>query len=349
MSEAAASRIRLGQSRALSLLRFVSILGLGLIAFAIVLLALGKNPIQAYADTFSYTFGTINGFSVVTARTIPLILTALAVALPSRLGLINIGGEGQLFMGALLGTWGALTFDQLPAILLLPLVVILGFVGGGLWAALPGALRAAGLVHETISTLLLNFVAPMWVNFFIFGAWRSPDSASYPQSNALVDAARLPTVGDTRVHAGLIFGALALVFYWFLMTRTRWGLEMRAIGGNAEGARRVGIPLGRFIIVAMFIAGGMAGLAGMGQVSAVEGRLRQGLSPGFGFAGFLISWLAGGNPLGIVLMAFLFSMITTGGDILQITQGVPFAAVNILLALILFVVLAKPSFRRGTS
>ena len=343
MSEAATSRLRLRQTRVSGLLRFLTVLVLGLVAFAIVLLALGKDPLKAYADTFSYTFGSINGFSEVTARSIPLILTALAVALPSRLGLINIGGEGQLLMGALLATWGALTFDQLPALLLLPLIVVLGFAGGGLWATLAGALRAAGLVHETISTLLLNFIAPMWVNFFIFGPWRSPDSASYPQSDAFPDAARLPTVGDTRVHAGLILGALALVFFWFLMERTRWGLEMRAIGGNPEAARRVGIPIGRYIVVTMFIAGGLAGLAGMAQVSAVEGRLRQGLSPGFGFAGFLISWLAGGNPVGIVLMAFVFSMITTGGDILQITQGLPFAAVNILLALILFVVLARPT------
>ena len=342
-AEKATLPFALNHPRVLLVVRYASILTAALVAFAVVLLAVGKDPFQAYADTFIYTFGSLRGFSEVIARMIPLVLTAAAVALPSRLGLINIGGEGQLYMGAWLATWGALTFDHLPKLVLLPMVALLGFIGGGLWAALAGALRAKGWVHETISTLLLNYVAPAWANYFIFGPWRSPDSASYPQSDALVDAARLPTFGDSRVHVGLLLGWLALAFYWFLFRTTRWGLEMRAIGGNPDGARRVGIPLGTYIILAMFLAGGIAGLAGMGQVSAVEGRLKQGLSTGYGFAGFLISWLAGGNPLGILLMAFLLSVIRTGGDILQITQGLPFAAVNILLALVLMIVLARPA------
>ena len=330
------------------LIRYLGIFIVATVVFALVLLVSGKDPIRAYADTLTHTFGSASGFADVIARMIPVLLTAIAVALPSRLGLINIGGEGQLYMGAWLATWAALTFDELATGLLLPLVVIMGFLGGGLWAAISGFLRAKGWVHETISTLLLNYVAPTFVNFFIFGAWRSADSASFPQSDAFVDAARLPRLGDTRVHLGLIIGMIALIFYWFLMTRTRWGLEMRSIGGNPEAARRVGIPVSRYIIIALFIGGGIAGLAGMGEVAGVAGRLKQNLSPGYGFSGFLISWLSGGNPLGIFFMAFLLSMIRSGGDILQITQGIPFAVVNILLALILFVVLASP-FQKGNA
>ena len=344
-TDRAAFPVRLNRPRLVLGLRYAGIFGAALIGFAGVLLLVGKNPAQAYADTFAYTFGSGRGFSEVIARMIPLILTAAAVALPSRLGLINIGGEGQLYMGAWLATWGALAFDYLPGLILLPLVVLLGFIGGGLWGAVAGVLRARGWVHETISTLLLNYVAPAWANYFIFGPWRSPDSASYPQSDAFVEAARLPTFGDTRVHVGLLIGLLALAGYWLLIRNTRWGLEMRAIGGNPDGARRVGIPIQRYIVVTMFVAGGIAGLAGMAQVSAVEGRLKQALSPGYGFSGFLVSWLAGGNPLGILLMAFLLSIIRTGGDILQITQGVPFAVVNILLALVLVIVLARPAAR----
>ncbi len=332
--------------RVVELLRYLTIFVIALLVFGILLLIAGKNPLQAFIDTFAYTFGNVRGFLEVIAKMIPLILTAVAVAFPSRLGLINIGGEGQLYMGAWLATWGAITFYELPKVLLLPLIVALGFLGGGLWASIPGFLRARGWVHETISTLLLNYVAPMWANFFIFGAWRSADSAAYPQSDAFVDAARLPILPDTRIHFGLVLGLVALLLYWFLTTKTRWGLEMRSIGGNPEAARRVGISLHWYIIIALFIAGGIAGLAGMAEVSAVEGRLRQHLSPGYGFSGFLISWLAGGNPLGILFMAFLLSMIRSGGDILQITQGVPFAVINILLALILFVVLARPELRR---
>ena len=335
--------LRLDRDRAIGLIRYALIIVLALVAFGVVLLAAGKDPVKAYVDTFTYTLGNSYGFSEVLVRMIPLVLTAVAVALPTRMGLINIGGEGQLYMGAWLATWGALTFNYLPKWILLPIMVGLGFLGGGLWASISGVMRAKGWVHETISTLLLNYVAPMWANFFIFGAWRSADSASYPQSDAFVDAARLPTFGGTRVHFGLVFALVAVVLYWLLLTRTRWGLEMRAIGGNPEAARRIGIPLGWYIVVILFIGGGLAGLAGMAQVSAIEGRLRQNLSPGFGFVGFLISWLAGGNPLGIVIMAFVLAVVTSGGDILQITQGLPFAVVNILMALILFVVLARPA------
>ncbi len=335
----------LSRDRVIGLVRYVVIIGLALAAYAGVLLLAGKDPVRAYVDVFTFTFGNSYGFSEVLVRMIPLMLTAVAVALPSRLGLINVGGEGQLYMGAWLATWGALTFDFLPKAVLLPLMMLLGIVGGGLWRAIPGFMRAKGWVNETISTLLLNYVAPSVVSYFVFGAWRSAESASYPQTPGFVDAARLPTFGDTRIHLGFVFGLVAIVLYWLLMTRTRWGLEMRAVGGNPEAARRLGVPLQRYIIIALFIGGGIAGLAGMAEVSAIQGRLRQGLSPGFGFVGFLVSWLAGGNPLGIVVMSFILAVITSGGDILQITQGLPYAVVNILMALILFVVLARPALK----
>ena len=262
----------------------------------------------------------------------PLLLAAVAVALPARLGLINVGGEGQLYMGAWLASAGALLLPRWPGWLLLPLVAILGFAGGALWAAIPGVLRGLRLVNETISTLLLNYVAPLVVSYFIFGPWRSAESSAYPQSPAFAEAARLPSFFDTRVHAGLLVVAGGAPRLLAALEKTRWGVQMRAIGGNAEAAQRLGIPVAVWIVVALAIGGGMAGLAGMGEVMGIHGRLRQGLSPGYGFTGFLIAWLAGGRPLGILLMAFLFAIITSAGDTLQITQGVPYAVVNILLA-----------------
>src|SRR5271167_4309520 len=177
-----------------------------LAVFALLLLADGKDPLRAYRDTLVYVFGNSYGFSELLVRMTPLLLTSVAVALPSRLGLINVGGEGQLYMGAWLATAGALAFSGLPAWLLLPLMTVLGFAGGALWALLPGLMRAAKLVNETISTLLLNYIAPLIVSFFIFGPWRSSESSSYPQSPAFVAAARLPSLGDTRIHLGLLYG-----------------------------------------------------------------------------------------------------------------------------------------------
>lgn len=330
-----------------TLARYGAICVVALGVFALVLLAADKNPLRAYLDTFHYTMANWYGFSELIVRMIPLLLTAVAVALPSRLGLINVGGEGQLFMGAWLTSAGALLLPGLPVWVLLPLVTVLGFVGGAAWAAVPGMLRASRLVNETISTLLLNYVAPLIVSFFIYGPWRSAESSAYPQSPAFSEAARLPSFFNTRVHAGLFLALAALLLYWALMEKTRWGVEMRAIGGNAEAAQRLGIPVAAYVVIALAIGGGIAGLAGMGEVSGIHGRLRQGLSPGYGFTGFLISWLAGGKPLGILLMAFLFSIITSAGDILQITQGLPYAVVNILLAMLLFIVLGRWTLRRS--
>jgi len=330
-----------------SSIHFFGFLGLAFLVFALLLLAFGKNPIKAYADIFSHTVGSTYGLSEILVKMIPLTLTAVAVAVPSRIWLINVGGEGQLYIGALFATWGALTFNALPTWILLPLISVLGVLGGGLWASISGILRARGWVSETISTLLLNYVAILLVNFFVFGPWKDPESANYPQTAEFVGAATLPSFAGTRIHAGFVFPLAVLLLFYLVLSRTRWGLEMRAIGGNPEAARRSGIPISSYMILLMFIGGGLAGLAGMVEVSAIQGRLRPSLSPGYGFIGFLISWMAGGNPMGIVAASFLLAIVTAGGDILQMAHGLPGSAVNILNALILFVVLSRQGRKGG--
>jgi general nucleoside transport system permease protein len=326
--------------------RYAAIFAIVLAVFGCVLLLAGKNPIKAYADTFRYSLANAYGFSELLVRMTPLLLTAVAVAIPSRLGLINVGGEGQLYMGAWAATAGALLLPRLPVWVLLPVVIVLGFAGGAFWASIPGILRAKKLVNETIATLLLNYVAPLIVSYFIFGPWRSAESSAYPQSAAFPEAARLPSFFNTRINAGLIIAVVVLVAYWFLMEKTRWGVEMRSIGGNADAAQRLGIPVATYVVIALAIGGGIAGLAGMSEVAGIHYRLRQGLSPGYGFTGFLIAWLAGGRPLAMLFMAFLFAVLTSAGDILQISQGLPYSVVNILLAMILFVVLNRNFTRR---
>ena len=333
MTAAAAWTTRLGRPAALVVF--------GLSAFALVLLAFGRNPLRAYADILASTLGSPYGVSETLVKLIPLVLTAVAVAVPGRIWLINVGGEGQLHVGALLATWGALTFAAWPAWLLLPTVGALGALGGGLWAAIAGVLRARGWASEAISTLLMNYVAILLVQFFVFGPWKDPEGVNYPQTAAFAPGAILPSFGGTRVHLGIVFAVAALALYAFVVARTRWGLEMRAIGGNAEAARRDGIAIGRYVVVLMFIGGALAGLAGMSEVSAIQGRLRSSLSPGYGYTGFLISWMASGRPSGILAASFLLAVVTAGGDILQMTQALPGAVVNILMAVILFVVLGS--------
>jgi simple sugar transport system permease protein len=321
--------------------RFLALLALALSVFGVILLAFGKNPLRAYVDIFGSTIGTTYGLSETVVKMIPLVLTALAVAVPSRIWLINVGGEGQLFVGALAATWAAIHLDALPGWLLLTVMAVCGVAGGGVWAAAAGALRARGWVSETISTLLMNYLAILLVNFLVFGPWKDPDGVNYPQTAPFVEGAILPSLGTTRVHLGLVFALIALVLFGFLATRTRWGLEVRAIGGNPEAARRNGIPIAPYIVVLMFVGGGLAGLAGMAEVSAIQGRLRPSLSPGYGYSGFLISWMAGGHPGGIVAASLVLAVISAGGDILQMTQALPGSVVNILMAVVLFVVLGR--------
>ncbi|MBX3015522.1 MAG: ABC transporter permease [Caldilineaceae bacterium] len=330
-----------GMAFLLPLVRPVLIGLTALVCFAIVLLLFGKNPIQAYSDIFRNTLGSQYAISEVLVKMIPLLVCALAVLLPARLGLVNVGGEGQIYLGAWLATWGALSLGDLPRPLALTAVLALGFIGGGLWAAIPAFLRAKGWLNEVISTLLLNYVAIQFVNYFIYGAWRDPESANFPQTVRFADIYRLPQWGTTRVHLILLLGLLAVAILFLVLRYTSWGYAMRAIGGNPEASLRHGFPITRYLILSMVIAGGLAGLAGVGEVMAVQGRLRPAFSPGYGYIGFLISWLAGHSPIGAVGMAFLLAIIALGGDTLQITQNVPFSTVNVLMALILFIVLGN--------
>lgn len=322
--------------------RYLGTILMAFLFFGIILLLFGKNPLQSYRDIFHSALGSAYGFSEVLVAMTPMLITAVAVALPSRVGLINVGVEGQLYMGALFATWGALSFHNLPAWILLPGMVLLGMLGGGLWAFIPGYLKSIGLVNETITSLLLNSVAPSIVSYFIFGFWHAPRDTNI--TSKFVQQARLPTFFGTRVDLSFPIALGLLALFWLFMKYTRWGLEMRAIGGNPQAARRNGIPLQVYIVSLMVIGGGVAGLAGMAQVSGYYGLLLANFSNGLGFMGFLICWLAGGDPLGIFMIAFVVAVIITGGNLLQLTQGLPYAVINILLAFTLFIVLARPTF-----
>jgi ABC-type uncharacterized transport system permease subunit len=328
------------------IIRYALMIAVALLLFGLILLISGKDPLQSYKDIFSSTLGSAYGFSEVIVAMIPMLITAMAVALPSRVGLINVGGEGQLYIGAAFATFGALTFSGLPAWLLLPLMILLGMLGGALWAFIPGYLKSIGLVNETITTLLLNPVAPKVVGFLIFGFWHSPMDTV--KTANFVPAARLPTFFGTRIHLGLVLALVLLLVFWLVMRYTRWGLEMRAIGGNPQAARRNGIPVSKYLVIVMCMGGAIAGLAGMAQVSGFYGMLLLNFSMSLGFMGFMICWLAGGEPLGILLMSFVVAIITTGGNLLQLTRDLPYAVINILLAFTLFVVLARPTFFKGT-
>ncbi len=183
------------------------------------------------------------------------------------------------------------------------------------------------------------------IGFLVFGFWHSAMDTN--KTARFVSAAQLPTLFGTRINLGIVFGLVLLIAFWLIMKYSRWGLEMRAIGGNAQASRRNGVPLKAYIIIVFCLGGAFAGLAGMVQASGYYGLLLTNFSIGWGFMGFLISWLVAGDPFGILIMSFLISVILSGGNLLQITRGVPYSIINILLALTLFVVLARPAFSKG--
>lgn len=326
------------------LLRFLGAVA-ALAIFALLLLVLGKDPLATYAAIYAGTLGDSYGWGEVLVKLIPFTLCALAAAIPAKAGLVNVGAEGQLYAGAWLATLLALNLGALPAPVLIPLLVVAGCVGGALWAGIVGVLRARYGLNETISSLLLNYVAALSIDYFVHGPWKDRSGMNWPYTAEFADSARLATFGGTRVSAGLFLALAAVLLYWWWMGHTRWGYHMRVGGGNPEAARRSGLPINRYIIVAMLLGGAMAGLYGMIEVTAIQGRLRGGISQGYGYVGFLVAWLAGHRPFRIVAMAALLAVLSVGGDVIQISAGLPSSATNILMALILFFVLAGQAGR----
>ncbi|HEX9245404.1 MAG TPA: ABC transporter permease [bacterium] len=316
-----------------------SILAAFIVGAAVLGLA-GVDPLAAYGELLSGPFGSGFGLTETLVKATPLILTGLAVLVPARMRLWNIGAEGQFQLGAI-GAAAVALFTPLgrsPGAV--PAVLVAGMAAGAAWCLVPAALRAWLRVNETITTLLLNYVALLFVDYLIYGPWKDPASRGFPLSATFPAAAKLPVlVSGTRVHLGLLLAVAAAVAVAIMLSRTRWGFEIRVIGDNPVCARYAGIDLVRNTLLVMGVAGALAGLAGAGEASAIAGRLQRGLSPGYGYTGIIVAWLAKLNPIAAVLVAVLLGGLFLGGDALQISLGLPIAVVYMLQGLIFFFVL----------
>lgn len=313
---------------------------------AVLFAAAGVNPLRAYRTMFS-AFGSPDGLAGTTAKAIPLILTGLGVGIAFRTLLWNIGAEGQLYIGAFAATAVALyVLPEAPPIVLIPAMLVAGFLAGALWGLIPGALKGLLQVNEIITSLMLNYVAILWTGYFIFGPWKDPQGYGFP-GTATFEAARFPRIPGTRIHLGLLLGLLAALLLTLALRRTRWGYEIRVIGENPKAARYAGISLVKNILLVMFLSGGLAGLAGVSELCGLTvPRLEQGLSPGYGYTAIIVAWLARLHPWAIVLVSFLFAGLLVGGDRVQIAMHLPRAAANILQGIVLFAVLGGELFAR---
>jgi simple sugar transport system permease protein len=304
------------------------------------------NPLHAYLEIFRGAFGSLDNFSEALVMATPLILCGLSVGLAGKMLIWNVGAEGQLVMGGVAGAGVALFLSPvLPTPLIIPLMILAGFLGGALWGLIPGFLKARLEVNEIITSLMLNYVAILWLEHLYFGPWRDPAGRGFPGTAMFPDTAWLPRFFGTRIHLGLPIGLAAAVAIWLILSYTRWGYEIRVVGANLRAAQYARIDVGRNILWVMLISGGLAGLAGIGETAGMHYRLQQGLAVGNGYVGIVVAWLAKLRPRSIVAIAILLGGLKVGGDQLQISMHVPSAISLALEGAILFCVLGGQVFQ----
>ncbi len=327
----------------------VSVLG-ALTIFGAFMLTKGVNPFQAYGDMWTSTFSSSASVSEIFVKASPLILAGLAVAVPARAGLVNVGGEGQIMVGAVAAAGMALVLgDALPGGLAVLLMGLAAALAGAAWAGITAVARLTVGINEAVSTLLLNYVAIDLLLFLIYDPWKDPAGVGQPTSKPISEAQHLPLLGIDRIHVGILLALGAAVLVWWALRGTVWGFTIRAIGGNPEAARRAGLRVGWLLTSAMLAGGALAGLGGFTQFAGVEYSLRPGFALGYGYIAFLASWLARHNPLKTVLAATVLAAIAIGGDSLQIDSALPAATVNILMALVLLAVFGWNARRPRTA
>ena len=313
---------------------------LGAAAGGLLVQASGYSAITAFSAILDGSFGGSYPISQTLAAAIPLATIALGTAVAFRVQLWNIGGEGQFYMGA----FGATAVELIggtagwPAIVLLPAMLVSGFTTGAAWALVPGWLRARYGVNEIITTLMLNYVAILWVNYLVYGPWKDPQGHNFPMSPRFPDNATFARMGDGQLHTGLFVPLVAAAIFIVLLARTRWGYELRVVGENAEAAHYAGINVRATLLSAMLISGGMAGVAGMVQVSGIIHLLNGQLSNNYGYTAIIVAWLARLHPLAVLVVSVLFGAVVNGGYAVS-QVGIPQALGAVLQGMILFFVL----------
>lgn len=322
---------------------------------AIMLLILGANPIQAYAALFQGAFGSGNAIAETTVKAVPLLLVGLGICIAFRANVINIGGEGQMIVGALSATIIGLTFTSWPGWIVILIALIVGFLGGAVWGAIPGLLKAYFRVNEILSTVMMNAIAVQLMNFLLRGPMIDPSQASLaskiPQTARLLPAFHLPRLVPTRLHLGVLIGVALAVVVYVLLFHTTLGYRIRAVGHNPDAARYGGIRVRRQVVIALLLSGAFAGLAGAIQVYGLNYRMiTDGSASGFtgsaGFNGIVAALFGQLHPLGTIPASFIFGAMLVGANSLQRAMQVPSAFITALNGLVVVFVVSSEIWRR---
>ena len=319
---------------------------LALLFAAIFIGMTGNNPVKVYLSMLDVAFGNSFRFKETIINSIPLIITSLGIIISFKMKFWNIGGEGQFVMGAVLGSYFALYHNTLPKPLLLIIMLIAGFVAGGLWGIIPAYFRTKFKTNETIFTLLMNYIAIKFLTFLQYGPWKDPKSFGFPKISGFVDNAVLPKIFG--IHIGFIIAIILCIVVYIYINHTKQGYEISVIGESENTAVYAGMKVDKIVMRTVFISAGICGLAGIIQASAVSKTLAVTISNGTGFTAIIIAWLSNLNAGVTFIVAILFSALVQGGSYIQMTFDIPQAAANVLQGTILFFVLGSSFFTTYT-
>ncbi len=310
-----------------------------------LILASGANPLKAYGLFFLGIFGNSAGFAEIFVKACPLILTGLGCAVAFKTGFFNIGAEGQFYMGAMSATVISLNLTGAPGIISIILSLLAGFVCGGLWALIAAVLKAKFNISEIIVTIMLNYIAINFMGYSVRSFLMDP-AGSVPQSAKIGAGALLPNlIPSTRFHTGIIIALVFVVVVWFLMEKTSAGYELKAVGMNKRAAACNGISVIKNIIFSAFLSGGLAAVAGVIEVLAIQKKLLEGISANCGYTAVLIALIASNSPAGVLAVAVLYAAMQAGANSMQRQMGIPSAIVNILIGVVVVLILGKELLR----
>ena len=313
-----------------------------LVAGAILFALLGKSPVLAMYYYFVEPLSEVWSLHELAIKAAPLILIAAGLSVCFLSNNWNIGAEGQFIVGAISGSAVPILLPDLQTIAILPLMLVMGMAGGAAYGAIPALLKTRFNTNEILTSLMLVYVAQLLLDWLVRGPWRDPAAMNFPQAPRFHSYAILPELfpASGRAHWGIVFALIAAVLLWFLLTRTLKGFEVRVLGQSARAGRFAGFSAGRMVFFAFIVSGGLAGLAGISEVSGAIGRLQPAISPGYGFAAIIVAFLGRLNPLGIVAAGFVLALSYLGGEAAQISIGVSDKVVRAFQGLLLFFVLA---------
>jgi len=313
---------------------------LTLLISAVLLIATGYNPITSYGYMWEGVFGNLRVFTEVLLKSTPLILVGTGIAVAFRCGVWNIGAEGQFYAGAVLATWVGIHLTSLPPLLTISAVFLAGFIGGGIWAVIPGWLKVRLKVNEVVSTIMLNYIMIGLTSFLVTGPMQEAKKV-FPQTDEIVVAARLPNIlPPTRLNIGFLIAIVVAIIVAVILFRTPLGYAIRTVGQNPETARYAGMKVNQSIIIAMLLSGGAAGLAGAIEVSGLTWRMFATISPGYGFDGIAVALLASNNPLGTILSGFLFGALRASSELMQMNARIPSVLFKIIQGLAIAFIIA---------